>query len=67
MLTPNKLNYATCPHCKTFLDQMHYVPMSALANPHYVFSVCPACQEEIEVRVYVTFTVEVNVVTYPED
>lgn len=58
MFTPNKLNYARCPHCNILLNQLDWVPMSALANHDFVLSRCPACFEELEVRVHVTFTVE---------
>lgn len=60
MLTPNKLNYATCPHCKVLLNQMNYVPVTAMANIHFVRSECPACFHDIWVRVRVTFDVEVD-------
>lgn len=59
MFTPNKLIYPQCPYCKMTLNTMSWVPMDALANGHYVCANCPACDKQLEVRVHVTFKVEV--------
>lgn len=58
MFTPNKINYAKCPDCNILLNQMDWIPMSALASQYFVHTECPACFKELEVRVHVTFTVE---------
>lgn len=62
LLTPNKLNYGTCPHCKCELNTWSYVPANAIGNKYFVSTVCPniKCKKDIHVRVYVTFDVEVE-------
>lgn len=58
MFTPNKLDYAKCPHCNVTLNLLDWIPLSALASQYHKKAECPCCFKSIEVRVHVTFKVE---------
>lgn len=63
LLTPNKLNYGSCPHCKFLLNEWGYIPADAVGSRFYQHSRCPndRCGKKIVVRVLVTFDVEVEI------
>lgn len=61
LLTPNKLNYGTCPYCKFLLNEWRYVPADAVGNLYHCTAKCPNrnCRKNIGVKVRVTFDVDV--------
>jgi phage FluMu protein Com len=60
MITPNKLNYGTCPNCKILLNSLEWIPFSALASTYSRYVKCPRCDAMLGVRIKVTFDVEIE-------
>lgn len=62
LLTPNKLEWGTCPHCKKLLNCWDGIPAEAVGAQYWQSMKCPSkdCGKALEVRVRVTFKVEIE-------
>lgn len=59
-LTPNKIEWAKCPHCEFTLNTWEGVSLDALGNRYFVASLCPnkKCKKKIGIKVRIEFKVE---------